>query len=51
MKYTGNEKQMVHLRIPVKLLSEIDKCIQEGLYSNRTEYIHAAIRDKVKSEA
>ncbi len=51
MNRTGTEKKMVHMRLPAKLLSEIDKAIDNGLYSNRTEFIQAAIRDKVKSEA
>lgn len=51
MTKEGTEKKMVHMRLSARLLSEIDKAIDKGMYSNRTEFIQAAIRDKVKSEA
>jgi Arc/MetJ-type ribon-helix-helix transcriptional regulator len=44
-------KKKVDMNLPEPLLQEIERYVQSGLYSNRTEFVKAAIRDKLLAEA
>lgn len=39
------------MNLPESLLQEIERFVQNGLYSNRTEFVKAAIREKLMAEA
>lgn len=39
------------MNLPESLLREIERFVQSGLYSNRTEFVKAAIREKIIAEA
>ena len=40
----------VHIRLPEKLLKEMDRIINQGLYSDRSEFIRGCIRAHVEME-
>ncbi len=42
--------EMITLKLEKKFLVDIDKTVKEKNYQNRTEFIRAALRDKVDEE-
>ncbi|MFH1239627.1 MAG: hypothetical protein V1672_00235 [Candidatus Diapherotrites archaeon] len=40
--------KMINLRLGNRLIQEIDKAVKEELYENRTEFIRAILREKLK---
>lgn len=40
--------EIITIKMEQELLKEIDSSLKENLYSTRTEFIRAAIREKVK---
>jgi len=42
--------EMITLKLERKFLVDIDKTVKEKNYQNRTEFIRAALRDKVDQE-
>lgn len=40
--------KMINLRLGDRLIREIDKAVKEELYENRTEFIRAILREKIK---
>jgi Arc/MetJ-type ribon-helix-helix transcriptional regulator len=45
------ETERVTLRLPVNLLSDLDRFVEAGQYMNRSDAIRAAISDFVRSRA
>ncbi|MFA5862553.1 MAG: ribbon-helix-helix domain-containing protein [Candidatus Thermoplasmatota archaeon] len=45
------ETERVTLRLPVNLLSDLDRFVESGQYMNRSDAIRAAISDFVRSRA
>lgn len=41
---------IVNFKIHDRVLKDMDKLVESGPYSNRTEFIRAAIRDKVEQD-
>lgn len=43
--------QIVNFKIHDRVLKQMDELVKSGPYSNRTEFIRDAIRDKVETDA